>query len=564
MSDNKRRNLGRGLNALLGSDEEENQIMSGEQLTTIAIANIQPSPFQPRRNFNEDNIADLAESIREKGILQPLIVRKSGVENVYEIIAGERRFRASKIVGLEELPVIIKDLSDKEVLEVALVENLQRQDLSPLEEAEGYQKLINEFGHTQEALAKVVGKSRSHVANTLRLLNLPEEVKKMLQSGELSSGHARALLNSENMLELAQEVIKKGLNVRQTESLVKQPSAKDAVTKPKAVVKEKDSDILALEKELSKLMGLKVFIRSQGRGGEIAIKYGSLEELDDILFKLGKMAKNSDMDNSELVEDLTEAEVAPEIYDETATASIVDDFAETIEEAELSEQEVFEETAVPEEENLISSEIDEDLVNPVDDSETAIEEAYNIEIEEQADLVDSVENTDVVMEDTSEVVGEFIEEFDVAGEAQEEYMETEENAVSENIEAEVEEFLSDMAGAAEDDIVTEVLANDADSEEDAVVEIDDGVQIEEATGEEPVFEEQNEALNPEEEAVITPESETEEDWAVGLDTVIGLDDETEEEAKTEEDAIPDDAWAKALKLDGEDEIIEEAAPENKA
>ena len=249
--------------------------------------------------FTEDRIADLVESVREKGILQPLLVRPlPGQPDRYEIIAGERRWRAAQGAKLHEVPVIVRDLSDREALEVALVENLQRQDLSPLEEADGYRRLMDDFSHTQEELAKAVGKSRSHVANMIRLLALPDPVKTMLEKGELTAGHARALLTSADPLRLARDVVGRALNVRQTEKLVNdegkaKPSLGGRPAKP-----GKDADIAALERDLTNSLGCKVSIRSLGKGGELTVSYGSLEQLDDVLARLSRAPGrvNDDLD----------------------------------------------------------------------------------------------------------------------------------------------------------------------------------------------------------------------------------------------------------------------------
>ena len=225
-NNHKRKSLGRGLGALLGEDDLD--LNSVEDLSSLApsttsaslidIDLLKPGKFQPRTEFDEEALNSLAESIKEKGVLQPLLVRRDGMG--FEIIAGERRWRASKLAGLDKVPVIEKDLSDKEVLEVALVENLLRENLSAIEEAEGLQRLIDEFSHTQEALSQIIGKSRSHIANTLRLLNLPEAVKLLVKEGRLSAGHARALVGLENAEALAERIIAKDLNVRQVEELV--------------------------------------------------------------------------------------------------------------------------------------------------------------------------------------------------------------------------------------------------------------------------------------------------------------------------------------------------------
>jgi ParB family chromosome partitioning protein len=250
----------------------------------LPVERLRPGKFQPRRRFDEDRIQDLVESIREKGVLQPILVRRDG-EDGYEIIAGERRWRAAQLAQLHEVPAIVNDLSDREAAEVALVENLQRQDLSPLEEAEGYRRLMDEFDHTQEDLAKAVGKSRSHVANTMRLLGLPDPVKGMLDDGRLTAGHARALLVADDTIGLAQQVVARGLNVRQTEKLV-QDCAKPKKKAAASAQAPKDPDTAALERDLAALLGLKVTIKFHGKGGELTIAYGNLEQLDDILHRL--------------------------------------------------------------------------------------------------------------------------------------------------------------------------------------------------------------------------------------------------------------------------------------
>ena len=276
------KNLGRGLNALLGDvgAEENNQ-----NIKTISLSDLEPSPFQPRRVFNQDAINDLVESIRTKGVLQPLIVRmKNGYSDKYEIVGGERRWRASQLAGLTEVPVLIKTLTDKEVLEVALIENLQRQDLNALEEAEGYRRLMDEFANTQEDLAKAVGKSRSHVANTMRLLGLPQKVKVFLEDGRLTSGHARALLTAKDPEALAQTVIDKGLNVRQTEKLAQENAPKKKNKTVKKTDKQEECDSLA--KELSRILGIDVTIRPKSVGGELILSYETLEQLDTLIRKL--------------------------------------------------------------------------------------------------------------------------------------------------------------------------------------------------------------------------------------------------------------------------------------
>ena len=285
------RGLGRGLSALLGDEEDdapEQETGAIENGKKVAVTNLHPGKYQPRHGFNEDELKDLANSIREKGVLQPLLVRPHpGIDGAFEIIAGERRWRAAQLAQVHELPVIIRDFDDEETLEVALIENLQRQDLSPIEEAQGYQRLRDEFSHTQEVLADALGKSRPHVANMLRLLSLPESVKDMLDDGRLSAGHARALLGAENPDAVAHEVLKKGLNVRQTEALVK--SGRDTgggAGKGKGKGKIKDADTAALERDLSNQLGLKVEVRDKKGKGQLVINYENLEQLDGVLARL--------------------------------------------------------------------------------------------------------------------------------------------------------------------------------------------------------------------------------------------------------------------------------------
>lgn len=268
---------------------------------TLPVAKLHPGKYQPRTQFSDEAISELAESIKKNGIMQPIIVRVSGkAEGKYEIVAGERRWRASQKAGLDAVPVIIRDIPDKQALELALVENIQRMDLSPIEEAMGYQRLIEEFEYTQEELSGVIGKSRSHIANLLRLLSLPDEIRDMVERSELTMGHARALIGVAGAGELAKEVVKRGLNVRQVEQLVRDRSGveKRSVSRgaPKTPVSAgyapqrggaKDPDIIALEESLSENLGLRVSIEDRGQSGEIVIAYDSLSELDSILRKLG-------------------------------------------------------------------------------------------------------------------------------------------------------------------------------------------------------------------------------------------------------------------------------------
>ena len=286
----KKQSLGRGLSSLLG-EEVKDQI--GASLTNgsrkVPVDRLKPGRYQPRFNMDEVKIEELAQSIRQNGIIQPLLVRRSSNESSYfEIIAGERRWRAAQLAKIHEVPVIIKEMTDQEALEIGLVENLQRQDLSVLEEADGYKRLIDEFAHTQEELSKTVGKSRSHVANMMRLLSLPESVKKMLDQNELSAGHARALLNAPEQLKIARLIIKQGLNVRQTENLVKKTHGKTNLPNQKT---KKDINTIALEESIANQIGLKVSIKNKDGGGVLSIRYENLDQLDEILLRLGSNGK---------------------------------------------------------------------------------------------------------------------------------------------------------------------------------------------------------------------------------------------------------------------------------
>lgn len=282
----KRRNLGRGLSALLG--EEQGDYARLEQLRssrTVSVDQLRPGRFQPRRVMSEAGIEELARSIADRGVLQPLLVRRHPEEEgAFEIIAGERRWRAAQRAQVHEVPVVVKDLTDGEALEIALVENLQRQDLTPLEEAEGYRRLMEEFAHTQEDLARTVSKSRSHVTNMMRLLSLPEPVKALIDEGKLSAGHARALVTAADPVATAELVVKRGLNVRQTEAVVKSEGAAHLRRRVTAIAKSATTE--ALEHELSTLLGLPVEIRYRGHGGTLSLHYRSLHQLDDILSRL--------------------------------------------------------------------------------------------------------------------------------------------------------------------------------------------------------------------------------------------------------------------------------------
>lgn len=287
--DGGKSNLGRGLDALLGDDPGRPADGADARIARMTpIETLQPGRHQPRRHFAEAEIEELAASIRELGILQPLLVRAmEDPPGGYEIIAGERRWRAAQRAGVHEVPVIERQLTDAEALEIALVENLQREDLSPIDEAEGYKRLADEFGHTQEDLARILGKSRSHVANMLRLLNLPRGVKSLLDNGDISPGHARALLGARDPAKTANAVVRRGLNVRQTEILIRKENAPaGTAARPGARTPEKDVDTIALERELAALLGLRVEITSAGESGSLTVRYDTLEQLDHVLDRL--------------------------------------------------------------------------------------------------------------------------------------------------------------------------------------------------------------------------------------------------------------------------------------
>ena len=279
MNSPRRQSLGRGLAALFG--EAEGRVAEGTgSVREVAIELIRPGAFQPRRHFSEDELEALAQSVREKGVLQPLLVRPVEEEEAaFELIAGERRWRAAQRAGLHQVPVLVRALGDAETLEIALIENLQREDLTSLEEAEAYRRLIDEFGRTQANIAEALGKSRSHVANTLRLLGLPEVVRRCLEEGALSAGHARALLAADNPAELASEIIRRGLNVRVTEELVK----RRAVPRRTSARPACDADTLALQREMTEALGLRVTIAGKARGGALTLHYANLDQLDRLL-----------------------------------------------------------------------------------------------------------------------------------------------------------------------------------------------------------------------------------------------------------------------------------------
>lgn len=290
MSAANKHGLGRGLGALLGDMDLDLDLNSSDKgaIKSVKLNQIVAGRYQPRQQFDEEAINALAKSVKEKGILQPILVRKQN--DKYEIIAGERRYRAALQAGLTEVPVIEKAMADNEALEIALIENIVRQDLTPLEEAKGFEQLMQEFAYTQEKLSEIVGKSRSYIANTLRLLNLPDGVKSLLNQGKLTAGHARCLIGLQDAEELASKIVAEGLNVRQVEAMVSENknSSPEAKKRPlnQNSSKIKDSELAAIENELSSKLGAKVQINNTKNGkGKIVISYNNLSELEDLLEK---------------------------------------------------------------------------------------------------------------------------------------------------------------------------------------------------------------------------------------------------------------------------------------
>jgi ParB family chromosome partitioning protein len=283
-----RRRLGRGLAALIGDASSEFEVVERVRgIRKVAIDLIKANPKNPRRLFKEEDLEELAGSIRQHGMIQPVVVRPAPTGGSgYELIAGERRWRAAQKAGQHEIPVIIQDVTDREAMEIAIIENVQRQDLNPLEEAMGYDQLIQEFEYTQNDLASVIGKSRSHVANTLRLLKLPEPVKEYLNEGALTAGHARALIAAPDPAALAKRIVEEGMTVRSAETLA-QATISEPHGRAKAAKPDKDADTRALEKRLSDALGLSVEIRHKPNGsGEMRLGYANLDQLDDIIRRL--------------------------------------------------------------------------------------------------------------------------------------------------------------------------------------------------------------------------------------------------------------------------------------
>jgi ParB family chromosome partitioning protein len=277
--------LGRGLAALMGDAPPAAAAAAAGPAQVLPIERLEPGPFQPRTSFHSDTLAELVDSIRARGILQPLLVRPHPARpEQFQIIAGERRWRAAQQAGLHEVPVLLRALTDQEAMAASLVENLQRQDLNPIEEGEGFRRLIEEFGLTQEQLGAAVGKSRSHVANAMRLLQLPPAVRVEVQKGTLSAGHARALLGHPDPEQAAKQVIARGLNVRQTEALATDRQTGSTTRQPV----EKDPETVALERDLSERLGLTVQISFDGKGGSVTLKYRNLDQLDSLMALLNR------------------------------------------------------------------------------------------------------------------------------------------------------------------------------------------------------------------------------------------------------------------------------------
>jgi len=296
------RGLGRGLSALLGEGEEAEAIRADTSnaqrssanrngVQTLPIELIEPNPDQPRKVFTESDLAELAESIATKGLLQPILVRPMpGQTERYQIVAGERRWRAAQRAQLHEAPCLVRELTDRETLEIAIVENVQRADLNPVEEARAFRQLVETFGHTQEEVAKAVGKSRAHVANTLRLLAMPKAVLAYLEQGAISAGHARAIATAPNPEALAEQIVRDGLSVRAAEALARNASGGGAPERKASsgASQTKDADTRALEADLSSRLGLAVEIKAKGEQGELRVKFASLEQLDDVCRRLSQ------------------------------------------------------------------------------------------------------------------------------------------------------------------------------------------------------------------------------------------------------------------------------------
>jgi ParB family chromosome partitioning protein len=288
--DAARSRLGRGLAALIGDVGTESSAERPRGQRRAPTTSLRPNARNPRRVFAEDELDELTASLRERGMIQPIVARPvRGAPDAYEIIAGERRWRAAQRAGLHEVPVVIIEATDEESLQLAIIENVQRSDLNPLEEAEGYRALMEDFSHTQDDIAKMVGKSRSHVANTLRLLKLPPSIRAYIFKGKLDAGHARMLVGQPNAEKLADEIVARGLNVRQVEEIARQESDRNGKSHSgRRRSAEKNADTLALEKRMSDALGLVVSIDARGESGVVSIRYRNLDQLDDLAQRLGK------------------------------------------------------------------------------------------------------------------------------------------------------------------------------------------------------------------------------------------------------------------------------------
>lgn len=284
MTQVQKRRLGRGLAALIGDDtSEEAVVQDARSLRHVPVELLHPNPNNPRKHFAEEDLESLAKSLKDKGLLQPLVVRPRA-DGSFEIVAGERRWRASQMAGIHELPVLIRELDDRETLEIALIENIQRSDLNALEEARAYRQLMDQYNYTQQQLADSIGKSRSHIANTMRLLSLPEAIQHQIENGKLTAGHARSLVATEYPAEMADQIIKLGLTVREAEELARKNSV---APDTKSHSSEKDADTRALEKTLTETLGLSTSIKHKGNGGgSVLISYKSLDQLDEVIRKL--------------------------------------------------------------------------------------------------------------------------------------------------------------------------------------------------------------------------------------------------------------------------------------
>jgi ParB family chromosome partitioning protein len=285
MPDDGRSRLGRGLAALIGDvGDETKTVERARSQRRVPVEFLRPNPRNPRRNFSDTELDELASSIKERGIIQPIVVRAvRGAIDQFEIIAGERRWRAAQRAGLHDVPIVVVEVTDDEALQLAIIENVQRTDLNPLEEAMGYQALANDFHHTHDDIAKTVGKSRVHITNTLRLLKLPESVQAYIHAGKLTAGHARMLIGQPNAEALAQEIISRGLNVRQVESLARESGKDEGKTSKSKPRSAKNADTAALEKRLSDVLGLKVSIEDRDGKGALQIHYRSLDQLDEVV-----------------------------------------------------------------------------------------------------------------------------------------------------------------------------------------------------------------------------------------------------------------------------------------